>query len=686
MRHAIDRLPHPARRPGGGIALALACAAAVAAAQAMTAWPAHAGVNFWTPLGPDGGSIDTLTASPAQPGLLYATSLAGLFRSADGGATWARMSRGLVGFVGGVVADPQSAATVYAIDEFGLVKSVDAAASWTLLGQLPGSDALLASSALAIDPQSPATMYAGGYSSVWKSVDAGATWTRLAAAGRSFATVAVDPGNPATVFAFDDLEGVLLRSTDGGATWEEKDTGLSFAGFSYSDPPLQLAFDLTTVPETSYLALRNDHGDGVTWRSTDSGDSWQPAGPGGYPLAVGQGVVYAGASKSVDGGVTWSAAATAPGTAVALAAAPGSSSTVYAATSDRGIWKSADAAASWQPASSGLGATRTLALAIDPLHPRILYSVVAGGVLGPGLLETGSGGRRWHLVGPPWLVRYLGQITVDPVTPTTLYAGSAMGLAKSLDGGNSWEVLPTQAGPGQACFGVHQLAIDPVAPETLYVVASPGYLASCFGGCATVKSTDGGNSWSCWSAPFDVERLFAGPGTLYAFGAFSSPHGKQLGALFKSVDGGATWRDVSAGLHTNGGRDVAFFTLAIAPADANTVLVSELQGVFRTSDGGRTWSEADGKLPVHPFGQNVAANLAIDPRHPATAYASGNWGVYRTVNGGRAWYPIVGGLPPFAFQSTSDSIGAGLLIVDPQQPGKIYGGTLATGIYTYTSP
>jgi photosystem II stability/assembly factor-like uncharacterized protein len=115
------------------------------------------------------------------------------------------------------------------------------------------------------------------------------------------------------------------------------------------------------------------------------------------------------------------------------------------------------------------------------------------------------------------------------------------------------------------------------------------------------------------------------------------------------------------------------------------VFVSELQGVFRTSDGGRTWTEADGKFPVHPFGQNVATNLAIDPHAPAAVYASGSWGVYRTVNGGRAWYPIVGGLPPFAFQSTSYPSDAGLLAVDPQQAGKIYGGTLATGIYTYTA-
>jgi photosystem II stability/assembly factor-like uncharacterized protein len=184
------------------------------------------------------------------------------------------------------------------------------------------------------------------------------------------------------------------------------------------------------------------------------------------------------------------------------------------------------------------------------------------------------------------------------------------------------------------------------------------------------------------SVPFAMQKVFVAPATLYAFGGFTSPHGKALGGLFKSTDAGVTWTHVDAGLHTNGGRDAAFVTLAIDPADANHVFVSELQGVFRTTDGGRTWTEADGKLPVVTLlGGTVATNLAIDPHHPATVYAAGSWGVYRTVNGGQTWHPIVGGLPPLAFGST---IHPGSLVVDPLQPGKLYGGTFGTGIYTYT--
>lgn len=239
----------------------------------------------------------------------------------------------------------------------------------------------------------------------------------------------------------------------------------------------------------------------------------------------------------------------------------------------------------------------------------------------------------------------------------------------------------------ETCFGVGQLAIDPVRSETLYVVAAPGFASGCFGGCSAVTSSDGGNSWSCMSLPFNLERLFAAPGTLYAFGGFTSPHGRGLGGLFRSTDAGATWTRIDAGLHTSGGRAAAFLALAIDPADASRVFVSEAQGVFRTTDGGRTWTEADGRWPIRgTVSPPAATNLALDPHNPAIVYASGDWGVYRTSNSGQTWYPIVGGLPPFAFLSSPfpTEVDVGFLLVDPVQDGKIYGGTLATGIYTYT--
>jgi photosystem II stability/assembly factor-like uncharacterized protein len=671
MRPASLRLPRLA--PAAACALALTLAAGPR--------PAAGGVNFWTPIGPDGGSINALAASPAQPGLLYAGSSdgSGLYRSEDGGASWVRVSRGLDVFVTAVVADPQAPATVYVLANFRIWKSVDAGATWTAAPPLKGQVGI---EALAIDPRTPANLYAATTSGVWKSADGGATWRKLPPGDGRFIAIAVDPASPSTVYAAGFagvFGGTLLRSADSGATWAERGAALPLAradGFT----PMQIAVDPATVPGTVYVAFQA-FGVGLNFRSADAGGSWTQAAPDGYPLAVGQGVIYAGAVKSTDGGATWTAAAVAPGKPLVLAAAPGSATTLYAGTLQRGVLKSGDAAVTWEAASSGLFATSVVALAIDPLDHEILYASVARAAQGPGLLKSSNGGEQWQLVGPPFLGNYPEQIVIDPVTPATLYAASQGGIAKSTDGGNSWEVLGESG-----CFGVGQLAIDPVHPSTLYAIGVHNSSPGCAFDCSALKSTDGGNSWSCFgiAGPF-LFAIYVAPGTpstLYGFGIFESPRDVVRFGLFRSADAGLTWKRIDAGLHTNGGLNNVFFTLAIDPTDANRVFASVIQGVFRTTDGGKTWVKADHKLPLNGYGGVNARLLAIDPHAPAILYATGDFGVYRSANFGQTWHPIVSGLPPYAFYSTGPS--TGVLVLDPQQPNKLYAGTIAASIYTYT--
>jgi photosystem II stability/assembly factor-like uncharacterized protein len=636
-------------------------------ALAGGAGPAHAGINFWTSIGPDGGSINALVVSPAQPDLLYAGSNgAGLYRSEDGGATWVRASRGLEPAVMAVVADPQTPSTVYVVSDFAAMKSADAGATWTALARPQAGRQSAAILSLAIDPRSPSTLYAGTTFGIWKSTDGGGSWTQLTERGTHLTPIVVDPTRTSTLYAFSAYERALLRSTDSGQTWSEKDAGLPFADFL--PDALQIALDPSTSPANVYVSFRDLNGTGITYRSTDAGETWRRAGPAGHPLAIGSGVIYAGAAISTDGGATWTPASAAPGTSLVFAAAPGSATTVYAGTS-QGVWQSGDAAASWQAASHGLAATQTIALAVDPVHPRILFAAVAGAVQGPGLLKSGSGGQGWRSIGPPFLVDYLQELVVDPVTPSTLYAASSFGLAKSVDGGNTWEPLLLVTG----CEGVNHLAIDPSHPNTLYVAGLSNFAVPCL----ALKSTDGGHSWIPLGLPereiLQIAVAPTTPATLYALGSTY---------VYKSTDAGGTWNR----LRTPHGAKIA---LAIDPTDANRVFMSANTAIFRTIDGGRTWIEYDRKLPlIDEFGSfHRPTALAIDPHSSNIVYAAGDWGAYRSTNGGRTWYPIVAGLPNLSSTSNTPLLhyeAGGLLVPDPRQPGKLYAGTPYTGIYTYT--
>ena len=156
--HSVPRFPLSILVLAGALVLAVTAGLA----------PADAGIDFWTPLGPNGGDVIALTATPAQPGLLYAaTSNAGVFRSEDGGSTWVHPSGSPWFGAEALIADPQAPGTVYAIAGGNLEKSADAGNTW----MVPTTGLVGPFLALAIDPQSSATLYASTGNSVVKSTD-----------------------------------------------------------------------------------------------------------------------------------------------------------------------------------------------------------------------------------------------------------------------------------------------------------------------------------------------------------------------------------------------------------------------------------------------------------------------------------------------------------------------------------
>ncbi len=312
----------------------------------------EAGVNVWTsggpPAGPNGNSIAAVTFDPLTPTTVYAGGGAlnrGAFKSVNGGGSWTPKNNGLtldpVNFplktVNGIVVNHQNPSTVYAgTFSDGVFKSTNGGESWTPSNgpNSPASQQLTVKSVvvMAMDPQNPAIIYVGTTSGFFKSSDGGATWARKETGLTNLFvfSIAIDRLTPSTVYVSVQTERIF-KSTNGGENWSPINNGLpSQGGVNFG--VLSLAVD----PNNSSVVYAG-------------------LSPGGV-------------AKSTNGGASWAQTNQVPLNNVveSLAIDPVNSSTVYAGTNSGGVFRSTDGGANWTPINQGLGNVGVPALAISP--------------------------------------------------------------------------------------------------------------------------------------------------------------------------------------------------------------------------------------------------------------------------------------------------------------------------------
>ena len=346
------------------------------------------------------GSTDSANF-PVVAGALRTRS--GVYKSVDGAATWSNDNYGLGGVTSPSVSFPSPGAsalaihptdtsTVYAATAVGVFKSTNGGRTWAPMSNgLPTGGV----AALIIDPDTPSTLYVtvssftdGG---VYKSTDGGANWIRRSngLGNPAINSLVIDPDTPNTLYVA--LEGCctpvsrIFKTTDGADNWVP-------VGGSPPLAPMALAIDPLT-PATLYVA--DGATPGAVFKSTDSGATWQPLGSIFFVRSIAvsphtAGVVYAatdqGIFKSTNGGTSWSPFTSKTGKIVFD---PVSSSTLYWLTSHfssspEGLFKSTDNGQTWIPVNKGLNTPHAVTLAIDPLRPSTLYlaSATAGGIEG----------------------------------------------------------------------------------------------------------------------------------------------------------------------------------------------------------------------------------------------------------------------------------------------------------------
>jgi photosystem II stability/assembly factor-like uncharacterized protein len=334
----------------------------------------------------------------------------------------------------------------------------------------------------------------------------------------------------------------------------------------------------------------------------------------------------------------------------AVCGVPSQPNVFYMAQVNGGVFKTDDFGRTWTPIFDDQPTGSVGAIAVALSDPNVIYVGSGEGLhrpdlsVGDGVYKSTDAGKTWTHLG----LRdgqQIAQIAVDPRDANRLFVAVAghpygpnaeRGIFRSLDGGKTFEkVLYKDENTGGS-----DVLIDPQNPQIVYASLwesreGPWENATFNGGGGGIfKSTDGGKTWTQLHGGLPDAIVQANlaiapssPKTLV-----TTVRGLKTSELFRSDDGGATWRKITddprpaAGI---GGGDLP--VVRIDPKDPN-VVYSATVVCWKSTDGGKTWSGWRGA----PGGDDYQ-NVWINPNDSNIVLLGSDQGAIVTVNGGRTW-------------------------------------------------
>ena len=295
----------------------------------------------------------------------------------------------------------------------------------------------------------------------------------------------------------------------------------------------------------------------------------------------------------------------------AVSGVVGQPDTFYFGSVGGGLWKSTNAGRTWTPIFDATDVASIGAIGVAPSDPNVIY--VGTGepdmrdsiAYGNGLYKSADAGKTWRHLGLE-NTKQIGRIIVDPKNPNTVFV-AAMGNAymsnpdrgvyRSRDGGATWQKVLFKSDD----VGAIDLSFDPVDSKIVY---------------ATL--------WNVRRPPWFIYAPANGPG----------------GGIFKSLDGGSTWNEISTGIPVEGRGHIG---IAVAPSNRNRLYAAvdaKDGGVFSSNDAGTTWTRLSSDKRLWDRGWYFE-NVTVDPKNPDVVYVM-NTSVYRSTDAGHKWTPIKG--------------------------------------------
>ena len=323
----------------------------------------------------------------------------------------------------------------------------------------------------------------------------------------------------------------------------------------------------------------------------------------------------------------------------------------FVGVNNGGVWKTDDYGRTWNPIFDDAPTGSVGDVAVSPSNPEIIYVGTGEGLhrpdlaVGDGIFKSVDGGGTWNHVGLGDM-QQVARLIVHPTDPDIVFVAGLghpygpneeRGVFRSKDGGTTWEkVLYLDEDTGAI-----QVEFDPTNPDILFADLwdhreGPWENARFSGeDSGLYKSTDGGDTWRRLSAGLPggedgLGRIGVGIAPSDPRRMYATVDAREGGGIYRSDDSGESWRRISEDYRL-WGRGGDFGEIRVHPANPDTLFVGNIAS-YRSDDAGESWTSIKGA----PGGDDYH-RIWINPQHPNVMLFVADQGATVTVNGGRTW-------------------------------------------------
>jgi photosystem II stability/assembly factor-like uncharacterized protein len=302
------------------------------------------------------------------------------------------------------------------------------------------------------------------------------------------------------------------------------------------------------------------------------------------------------------------------GRTVAISGVPGQPNVFYMAPNNGGVWKTTDFGRTWNPIFDDQPTGSIGALAVAPSNPSTIYVGSGEGLrrpdlsVGDGIYKSTDAGRTWQHLGLRD-AQQIASIIVDPKDPNRLFVAAQghpygpnpeRGIYRSLDGGQTFQKVLYK----DENVGGMDLVFDPRNAQVIFA-----------------------SMWASRRPPWTVGGGYTGPGS----------------GLYKSTDGGSTWRQLTQGL-PGAAEGIGRIGPAVSPSDPDRmyawVNAKKGSGIYRSDDAGESWQQVNDEERVWGRGDDFGC-VRVDPKNKDVIYVA-NTSTYRSTDAGKNFTAIKG--------------------------------------------